>query len=72
MRTSVLATFLLLGCTVPHKPCLTTVELGVWGSQSDGRSTAVGEQWENDDVTVGGSATLTLDLTGTCESGTRE
>ena len=64
---------LLVGCATPHKPCFTTLELAVYGSESDGTSRADanfdgrGETWDTDDVTVGGSATMTFDFTGYCE-----
>lgn len=74
MRTVILVTLLTLGCAQSHKPCFTTLELSVHGSQSDGSSTGQPfdpagnrDRWDNDDVTIGGSASLTFDFTGACE-----
>lgn len=64
---------LCMGCVTPHKPCFTTLELSAFGSNSNGTSRSgayVGggrDNWDNDDVTVGGSATMTFDFTGYCE-----
>ncbi len=66
-------TILLLSCVAPHKPCVTELQLGVYGSESDGTSRGSAnvrggrDTWDNDDTTVGGSATLIIDLTGSCE-----
>jgi len=70
-------TFLLaistLSCVAPHKPCVTELQLGVYGSESEGTSRGSANRqgqrdtWDNDDTTVGGSATLIIDLTGSCE-----
>lgn len=67
MRLAVLVLLVLSGCATPHKPCFTTLELGVQGSKSNGTTSAVGERWDLDDTTIGGSATMTFDFTGSCE-----
>ncbi len=67
-------TLLALGCATPHRPCFTTLELSVYGSESNGTSRGAAnlagfnDKWHNDDVTVGGSATMTFDFTGYCET----
>ena len=69
----IVLTSLLLGCVAPRRPCFTTLDLTVFGSQSDGASQGPPfddgsrDRWGNNDVTVGGSATLTFDFTGSCE-----
>lgn len=74
MRWLILSVALSLGCATPHKPCFTTLELSVFGSESNGTSktganlNVIGDKWDNDDVTVGGSATMTFDFTGYCEA----
>jgi hypothetical protein len=73
MRFLILLAALTLGCAAPHKPCFTTLELSVFGSGSDGTSRGDAnrhgprDSWDNDDVTIGGSATMTFDFTGYCE-----
>lgn len=64
-----------LGCVMPQPPCLTSMDIGIYGSESEGTSTGAPtgrnsqrERWDNDDVTVGGSATITLDFTGACDA----
>lgn len=67
MRIALLVALGLVGCAQPHKPCFTTLELGVQGSRSEGDNIAPGIRWDNDDTTIGGSATMTFDFTGACE-----
>jgi len=67
MRGALLVLLALVGCATPQRPCFTTLELGVQGSRSEGSTSALDERFDVDDVTVGGSATMTFDFTGACD-----
>lgn len=67
MRAICLLPLLLLACASGPPVCLSSLDLSVHGSESDGTSVSQArERWKTDDVTIGGSATLTIDLTGRC------
>ena len=46
MRLMILLAALTLGCATPHKPCFTTLELSIYGSESSG--TSKGEAYRGD------------------------
>jgi len=69
-----LSMLLAVGCATSQKPCLSGIELGVFGSESNGdyEEGRAGyhqrgsQTRDTNDVTVGGSATAYFDFTGAC------